>query len=124
MSAICSDRAHAVKPVRPDVARQIEKLVGGEIGRRHAMQDLLIGRIRRFRRAPVLSDQRLDRRPVDHVQRIERAACAGEARIDRRRVDDQEVLDQDIQPVAERKGGAGRGELPAPSASKMEGYVC
>ena len=55
------------------VARQIEEFVGREVGRRHAVQHLLIGGIGRLGRAPVLADQRLDRRPVDDVERVERA---------------------------------------------------
>ena len=95
--------------MRADVARQVEKLVGGEIGRRHAVQHLLIGRVGRLGRAPVLADQRLDRRAVDHVERIERSGAVV-ARIDRRRVDDQQVLEQHAQPVAERAAPVGPGE--------------
>ncbi|MBV9286686.1 MAG: hypothetical protein JO288_02505 [Hyphomicrobiales bacterium] len=57
-----------------DVARQIEKLLVGEVGRRHAEQDPLIGGVGRQRRAPVLADQRLDRRQVDDVERRRRAS--------------------------------------------------
>jgi hypothetical protein len=67
------------------VARQIEEFVG----RGHAVQHLLVGRVGRLRRTPVLADERLDGRPVDDVERIERAA-AGIARIDGRGVDDQQ----------------------------------
>src|SRR5208282_1885367 len=74
-----------VEPVRAHVARQIEQFVGGEVGRRHAVQDLLVGGVGRLGRTPVLADQRLDGRPVDDVERIERAA-ARVARIDGRRV--------------------------------------
>ena len=58
-----------------EVARQIEKLDGGEVGGGDALEDLLVGGIGRLGRAPVLADQRLDRRPVDNVERIERAAA-------------------------------------------------
>ena len=91
------------------VARQIEELLGREVGRRNAMQDLLIGGVGRFRRAPVLADQRLDRRPVDDVERIERAA-AGIAGIDGRGVDDQHLLDQHPEPVGERAAPVGADE--------------
>jgi hypothetical protein len=37
------------------VARQIEKLVGREVGGRDALEDLLVGRIGRLRCAPVLA---------------------------------------------------------------------
>jgi hypothetical protein len=57
-----------------EVARQIEELDGGEVRGGDALEDLLVGRIGRLGRAPVLADQRLDRRPVDDVERIERAA--------------------------------------------------
>ena len=73
------------------------------------MQHLLIGRIGRLGRPPVLPDQRLDRCPVDHVERIE-VSAAVVARIERRRVDDEEVLDQHAQPVAERAAPVGAGE--------------
>jgi hypothetical protein len=56
------------------VAWQIEELFGGEVGGGDALEDLLVGRIGRLGRAPVLADQRLDRRAVDDVERIERAA--------------------------------------------------
>jgi hypothetical protein len=56
------DRAHAVALVGAHVARQVEKLVGGEVGRRHAVERLLIGRVGRLRRAPILGDQGLDGR--------------------------------------------------------------
>ncbi len=46
------DRAHAVEPVRAHVARQIEQFVGGEVGRRHAVQDLLVGGVGRVGRTP------------------------------------------------------------------------
>ena len=71
-----------------EVARQIEELDGGEVGGGDALEDLLVGGIGRLGRAPVLADQRLDRRPVDDVERIERAAAIV-ARIEGRRVDDQ-----------------------------------
>jgi hypothetical protein len=67
-----------------EVARQIEELDGGEVGRGDALEDLLVGRIGRLGRAPVLADQRLDRRPIDNVERVERAAAIV-ARIDGRR---------------------------------------
>jgi len=70
------------------VARQIEELFGGEVGGWDPFEDLLVGGIGRLGRAPVLADQRLDRRPVDDVERIERAAAIV-ARIEGRRVDDQ-----------------------------------
>jgi hypothetical protein len=70
------------------VARQIEKLLGREVGGGDAFEDLLVGRVGRLGRAPVLADQRLDRRRVDDVERIERAAAIV-ARIEGRRVDDQ-----------------------------------
>jgi hypothetical protein len=57
------------------IARQIEELFGREVGGGDALEDLLVRRIGRLRRAPVLADQRLDRRPVDDVERIERAAA-------------------------------------------------
>ena len=57
-----------------EVAWQIEELDGGEVGGGDALEDLLVGGIGRLGRAPVLADQRLDRRPVDDVERIERAA--------------------------------------------------
>ncbi len=66
----------------------------------------IVSLVGRLRRAPVLADQRLDRRPVDDVERMELSG-AGEARIDRRRVDDQEVLDQHAQPVGERMAPVG-----------------
>ena len=72
------------------VARQIEELLSREVGGGDALEDLLIGGIRRLGRAPVLADQRLDRRPIDDVERIERAAAIV-ARIEGRRVDDQFV---------------------------------
>jgi len=46
--------------VSADVARQIEQLVGREVGGRHAVQDLLIGRVGRLGRAAVLADQGRD----------------------------------------------------------------
>jgi len=39
-----------------DVARQVQKLVGGEIRRRHAGQHLLIGGVGRLGRAAVLAN--------------------------------------------------------------------
>ena len=66
------------------IARQIEELLGGEVGGRDALEDLLVGRIGRLGRASVLADQGLDRRPVDDVERIERAAAIV-ARIEGRR---------------------------------------
>ena len=66
------DRAHPVEPVGAKVAREIEKLVGREVGCGDPLEDLLIRGVWRFRRAPVLADQRLDRRPVDDVERIKR----------------------------------------------------
>jgi hypothetical protein len=86
--------------VSAHIARQVEQFVAGEIGGRNAVQHLLIGRIRRFWRAPVLADQRLDRRAVDDVEAVERAG-AGEARIDRGRVDHQHVFQQHAQPGGE-----------------------
>jgi hypothetical protein len=53
------------------VARQIEELLGREVGGGNALEDLLVGRIGRLGRAPVLADQRLDRRPADDVKRPE-----------------------------------------------------
>ena len=106
------DRAHAVEPMGAQVARQIEKLVGREVGGGDALEDLLIGGVGRFRRAAVLADQRLDRRAVDDVERIERAA-PGVARIDGRRVDDQHLLDQHPEPVGERMAPVGTGEKAA-----------
>ena len=58
-------RAHAIEPVRARIAREIDQLVGGEIGGGHAVQHLLIGGLGRLGRAPVLADQRLDRGAVD-----------------------------------------------------------
>ena len=66
------DRAHAIEPVGARVARQIKQLLGREIGGRNPFEDLLIGGIGRLGEAPVLTDERLDRRPVDHVERIKR----------------------------------------------------
>ena len=94
------------------VARQIEKLVGREVGGGDALEDLLIGGVGRFRRPSVLADQGLDRRPVDDVERIESAA-PGVARIDGRRVDDQHLLDQHPEPVGERMAPVGTGEKAA-----------
>ena len=94
------DRAHAVEHMDARVARQIEEFVGREVGRRHAVQHLLIGGVGRLRRAAVLADQRLDGRSVDDVERIKRAA-ARIAGIDGGGVDDQHVLDQHAQPVGE-----------------------
>ena len=82
------DRAHAIEPMGAQIARQIEQLLGREVGGRDPLEDLLVGRIGRLGRAPVLADQRLDRRPVDDVERIERAAAIV-TRIEGRRVDDQ-----------------------------------
>jgi len=70
------------------VARQIEKLLGREVGGWDPFEDLLVGRVGRLRRAPVLADQRLDCRSVDDVERVERAAAIV-TRIEGRRVDDQ-----------------------------------
>jgi hypothetical protein len=67
------DRAHAVEPMGAEVARQIEEFDGGEVGGRDALEDLLVGRIGRLGRTPVLADQRLDRRAVDDVERVKRA---------------------------------------------------
>ena len=68
------DRAHAIEPMGAHVARQIKELFSREICGWDPLEDLLVGGIGRLRRAPVLADQRLDRRPVDDVERIERAA--------------------------------------------------
>ena len=65
--------------MRAHVARQIEQFVGGEIGGGNAVQDLLIGRIRRLGRAPVFADQRRDRSAVDDVEAVERAAARSDA---------------------------------------------
>ncbi len=92
-----------------EVARQIEKLDGGEVGGGDALEDLLVGGIGRLGRAPVLADQRLDRRPVDNVERIERAAAIV-ARIDGRGVDDQHLLQQHPEPIGERTPPVGAGE--------------
>jgi transposase len=51
------DRREAVESMRARVARQIEKFVGTEIRRRHAVWRLLVGGIGRVRRAAVLADQ-------------------------------------------------------------------
>ncbi len=59
------DRAHAVEPMRADVARQIKELLGREVGGGDALEDLLVGRVGRLGRASVLADQGLDRRPID-----------------------------------------------------------
>jgi hypothetical protein len=67
-----------------EVARQIEQLLCREVGGGDALEDLLVGGIGRLGRAPILADQRLDRRPVDDVERIERAAAIV-ARIPRQR---------------------------------------
>ena len=85
-----------------------------------ALEDLLIGRVGRLGRAPVLADQRLDRRPVDDVERIERAA-AGIARIEGRRVDDQHLLDQHSQPVGERMAPVGAGEEARDGVDALRG---
>ena len=95
--------------MRADVARQIEQLVRGEISRRHAVQHLLIGRVRRLGRAAVLADQRRDRRAVDHIETVERPA-AREARIDRRGVDDEQVFQQHAQPGGEVVAAVRTGE--------------
>jgi hypothetical protein len=65
------ERAHAIEPMRADVARQIEQLISREVGGWDPLEDLLVGGIRRLGRAPVLADQRLDRRSVDDVERPE-----------------------------------------------------
>ena len=109
VSATCSTGLMPIEPMGADVARQVQKLVGGEIGGRNAVQHLLIGRVGRLGRAPVLADQRLDRRAVDHVERVE-VSGAVVARVDRRRVDDQQVFEQHSQPVAERAAPVGAGE--------------
>ena len=84
------DRAHAIEPMGARIAWQIEELLGREVGGRDPLEDLLVGWIGRLGRAPVLADQRLDRRPVDDVERVERAAAIV-TRIEGRRVDDQFV---------------------------------
>jgi hypothetical protein len=76
--------------MRAHVARQIEELLGREVGGWDPFEDLLVGRIGRLGRASVLADQRLDCRSVDDVERIERAAAIV-TRIEGRRVDDQFV---------------------------------
>jgi hypothetical protein len=81
--------------------RTQEELLGREVGGGDAFEDLLIGRVRRLGRAPVLADQRLDRRPVENIERVERAAAVI-TRIEDRRVDDQHLLEQHAQPVGER----------------------
>ena len=92
-----------------DVARQVQKLVGGEIRRRHAVQHLLIGGVGRVGRAAVLADQGLDRRPIDDVEGIE-APAAVIARVDRRRVDHRQVFEQHPEPVGEGMAPVGAGE--------------
>ncbi len=82
-----------------DVARQVEELVGRKIRRRNTVEHLLKGWIGGLGRPTVLADQRLDRRAVDDVERM-KGAGARVARIDGRRVDDEQVLDEDAQPVA------------------------
>jgi hypothetical protein len=72
------------------IAWQIEELLGREVCGRDPLEDLLVGWIGRLGRAPVLADQRLDRRPVDDVERVERAAAIV-TRTEGRRVDDQFV---------------------------------
>jgi len=95
--------------VRAHVAGQIDELVGREVGRWDSLEDLLIGGVGRLGRAPVLADQRLDRRAIDDVERIERAAAI-EARIDGRRIDDEHLLDQHPEPVGERMAPVGADE--------------
>jgi hypothetical protein len=56
------DRREAVELVGADVPRQVEQLVGGEVGGGDAVKDLLIGGIGRLGRAAVLADQRRDGR--------------------------------------------------------------
>jgi hypothetical protein len=70
--------------VRARIARQIEEFFGREVGGRDALEDLLVGGIGRLGGAPVLADQRLDRRPVDDVERIERAAAPSTTSVARR----------------------------------------
>ncbi len=82
------------------VAREVQQFVARKIGGGNAVQDLLIGGVRRLGGAPVLADERGDRRPVDDVEAVE-PACAVESGIDRRRVDDQHVLEQHAQPGGE-----------------------
>ena len=48
-----------------EVAREIQEFYGGKVGGGDPFEDLLVGRIGRLGRPPVLADQRLDRRPVD-----------------------------------------------------------
>ena len=103
------DRAHAVEPMGADVAREIEQLVGGEIGGGHAVQHLLIGGVGRLGRAAVLADERRDGRAVDDVEGIELAA-RGEARIEGRGVDDQHVLEPHAQPGGRSVAAIGAGE--------------
>jgi len=45
--------------MRAEVAGQIEQLAGRKIRRRHAVQHLLKGGVRRLRRAAILADQRV-----------------------------------------------------------------
>ena len=47
--------------MRAQVARQIQQLVGGKIGRREAMQDLLVGGVGRLGRAPIVPSRVAER---------------------------------------------------------------
>jgi len=64
------DRAHAVEPMGAAIARQIEQFFGRKVRRRDAVQHLLIGGVRRLRRAAVLADDYSGNE--DNLARIDR----------------------------------------------------
>ena len=66
------DRREPVEPVWAHVAHQVQHLFAGEVHGRDAVQHLLISGVGRIGRAPVVANQRRDRRAVDDVERIER----------------------------------------------------
>ncbi len=108
------DRAEPVGAIDPDVARPVEEITDGIIDRRIAFQDLLIGDgtddLAVFdiglRRAPPIVDDGLDRRAVDRQKRGQASGPVARL-VKRRRIDDEQLFEQEPQPIGERMATVG-----------------
>jgi hypothetical protein len=91
------DRAEAVHLPHALVARAVQQFVDGIVDRRDALEHLLVGRVRRDRRAAARVQYAFDRRAVQRFKSV-RLAAVGQATVQRGRVGDQHFFEQHAQP--------------------------